>query len=256
MQLAPATTGRPPLPGTGTAYPVTVRGPLPKLDLPVPGEVVDRLHDAAERGRRDARRFTDQHPAASDEEFRDHFAALVGEPPSGADAANDLQLVRDAAASRTAPGLRDATWIDRPGLFALWNRHATNYYRSASTADADAAAALIADVDQLTSLVTFAVKGAGHRRRPFDVDPDGAPLAPGVSRVHGSSWPSGHSSRAWANAIVLGALLPDRAAELLDAATQVSWGRVYAAAHFPSDVVTGAYLGAAAAERALARAGR
>ncbi len=89
------------------------------------------------------------------------------------------------------------------------------------------------------------------RPRPFEADPVGAPIVDGVTHVRGASFPSGHASLAFAAAAVLGALEPARAAALEQEAAQVSFGRVYAAAHFPTDVQAGVYIGAATAEWAL-----
>jgi len=70
--------------------------------------------------------------------------------------------------------------------------------------------------------------------------------------VNGGSYPSGHASNAFASAGILAAL-PNGDPLASEMAAQVAFGRVYAAAHFPSDIAAGAFIGTAAATFTLAR---
>jgi undecaprenyl-diphosphatase len=65
------------------------------------------------------------------------------------------------------------------------------------------------------------------------------------------SYPSGHTSSAFAAARVIATLEPKLAAEAYALAAQVAASRVYAGVHFPTDVVAGALLGTGVAEAAL-----
>ena len=52
---------------------------------------------------------------------------------------------------------------------------------------------------------------------------------------------------------MLGTLLPGQAPAFERLAEQIAFSRTYAAAHYPSDIVVGAYVGAAAAAFMLGR---
>ena len=104
----------------------------------------------------------------------------------------------------------------------------------------------------VTTALTFPVKDAYARERPFRVHAD-TPLLEGVTHVRGGSFPSGHASTAFAHELVLAKLMPDAAAAARAVAEQVSFSRVHAAAHYLSDIVAGAYIGAAGATYAAAR---
>jgi membrane-associated phospholipid phosphatase len=78
------------------------------------------------------------------------------------------------------------------------------------------------------------------RLRPYQLD--------GQIRTIGklpkdASFPSGHSSSAYAAATVLGSLWPARANEFAWWARQTGLSRVHAGVHFPSDVQMGAQVG-------------
>ena len=57
------------------------------------------------------------------------------------------------------------------------------------------------------------------------------------------AFPSGHTSRAFAFAAVLGQQLPMWRWPLLGAAALISFSRIYIGAHYPADVIAGAALG-------------
>lgn len=102
--------------------------------------------------------------------------------------------------------------------------------------------------------MTALVKGAVGRARPFAAPGDPDVFSPGHGFTNGSlaSFPSGHTSAAFATATVLarelnaahpgGRLLTNTL--LFGGATFVGFSRVYQQQHWPSDVVAGAALGA------------
>ena len=57
------------------------------------------------------------------------------------------------------------------------------------------------------------------------------------------AFPSGHTSRAFAFAAVIGQQLPVWRWPLLSAAALIGFSRIYIGAHFPADVIAGALLG-------------
>lgn len=62
------------------------------------------------------------------------------------------------------------------------------------------------------------------------------------------SYPSGHATLRYTEALVLGELFPDRRVELLAWAHKAAWGRILAGVHFPSDDVGGRLLAEALME--------
>lgn len=112
--------------------------------------------------------------------------------------------------------------------------------------------------------VTALVKGAVGRARPFASPGDADEYAPG----HGfldtkrSSFPSGHTSAAFAAATVLARELGTShpasrsvvSPLLFGAASFVGWSRVYDHQHWPSDVLIGAALGSITGYEVVAHA--
>ena len=74
-----------------------------------------------------------------------------------------------------------------------------------------------------------------HRIRPYRAFPDQIKAL--VTKEDGCSYPSGHSTRAWLYALVLGALDQTHRSDYLSLAMQVCQDRVIGGMHFPSDVL-------------------
>jgi len=87
--------------------------------------------------------------------------------------------------------------------------------------------------------VSFLIKDATHRTRPFVAHPEIHPLY----AVHSSSFPAGHAATAFAGATVL-TYVARRAAPVLYAfAALIGFSRVYDGVHYPTDVLAGAAIG-------------
>lgn len=93
----------------------------------------------------------------------------------------------------------------------------------------------------VADLLSFGIKAAVSRPRPFQAIPSVVPL---VEHTAGSSFPSGHAATSFAGAIVLAWLLPRLRAALIVLAALVAFSRVYVGVHYPSDVLAGAVIGA------------
>ena len=126
------------------------------------------------------------------------------------------------------------------GEAQLWDRFLKDWSRGASAKQAKAGAKLLENVRSTNDAVFDGLKTVFARRRPFQVDPSIDLL---VKRPGSWSFPSGHAARSFANAEILSFLDPAHATKYRAAAEEVALSRVYAGAHFPSDVVAGAKLG-------------
>jgi len=91
----------------------------------------------------------------------------------------------------------------------------------------------------LGSLVTLPLKVVIPRPRPYATIPSA--IAYGVER--GSSFPSGHSMRAFASACILSRFWSRFALLLYALAGVVAFSRVYLGQHYPSDILVGSSIG-------------
>jgi undecaprenyl-diphosphatase len=87
--------------------------------------------------------------------------------------------------------------------------------------------------------VSFLLKDATHRPRPFVAHPQIHPLY----AVHSSSFPAGHAATAFAGATVLAYVARRAAPVLFLTAALIGFSRVYVGDHYPTDVLAGAALG-------------
>ena len=100
--------------------------------------------------------------------------------------------------------------------------------------------ALFRHIDIDETAVLGPAKRDFARPRPFAVE---ARLAPVVARPMSESYPSGHSTWAYATALVLADMVPERRARLLARADQYARNRTVAGVHYPSDVEAGRLAG-------------
>ena len=99
----------------------------------------------------------------------------------------------------------------------------------------------VADADATTDVA----KDFFSRPRPFQrlqlqrVCDKATPPKPEDHPTHGTSYPSGHSTRGWTVAMVLARVAPDRAEVVLKRAEEYMESRLICGMHFPSDVEAG-----------------
>lgn len=179
-------------------------------------------------------------------------AALAG-AVFGADTAGAVTEPRLGVDLPLAHWVQQAPWGPLSDLFAATNWGGLSWHPVALAAACGAAClpavgarALLLLPAALASLLAALVKAWVGRPRP------GPGLAHGLQPVHGFSYPSGHATfYAWL-AVILCLVLRPRlgpwrplAYALAAAVVAVAClGRVYVGAHWPSDVVAGAALGA------------
>jgi len=102
-------------------------------------------------------------------------------------------------------------------------------------------------IDQDAKAAYGLAKQQFRRLRPPYADTQVQPCLatpPGTS----FSYPSGHATLRYTEALVLGEIFPDRRGELLAWAHKAAWGRILAGVHFPSDDVGGRLLAEALVE--------
>lgn len=93
-----------------------------------------------------------------------------------------------------------------------------------------------------------AIKAFYNRPRPGLADPTLQPLLP---LPKNPAYPSGHTTWARMNAIVLSAMVPEKKAEIFARADEYSDDRIVAGVHYPTDVAAGKIAGSLIAQKQL-----
>jgi acid phosphatase (class A) len=209
------------------------------------------LDAAVSAGRDEAAGWARVHPTGSTNRFHGDVLKRIAPPPTGDAAAADLQLVRDAAATRTSSGDARAVDLARRAGWDVWEGVIADIRVQQGPEQAHRAQVLLRAATDRTHAITSTAKEAWGRPRPYEVD---SSIKTVVTRPEGNpGYPSGHAAGAYAPALLLSALLPARAAEFMDLAAEVAWSRVYGGVHFPSDVVAGARIAGAVVADVLRR---
>jgi membrane-associated phospholipid phosphatase len=159
--------------------------------------------------------------------------------------ASELKLMHEIAAHRTPDGDAWARYLDKAGRFAAWVELAKLYRDHVGLIQGWFGTALLGSTLVENALLSTMLKRHFRRKRPYVADPTLRPLFEEASQ----SYPSGHASTAFAAARIISKLDPTLAEVAYGLANQVALSRVYAGVHFPSDVVMGATLGTAVADR-------
>lgn len=206
--------------------------------LDIPKDFADKLDAAVAEGVEDANVFLREH-APSERWMVPAWALLrMKWPPK--DDKPELAFLHEVAGARTPAGVERAKYWASHGLTDEWEALLEEYTRRVGPRQAQAARKLLHDALMMVNNVTQTAKAGAARQRPFVVDPT-LPLA--VDRPgNNPSYPSGHTTAAFAASLVLAQLMPDRRDEFMGNAREASWARVYAGVHFPSDVLAGAKL--------------
>lgn len=218
---------------------------LPTTPLQAPKELIDQITVAISEGSADAITFRRSH--RREERWLVPGWALLRMkwPPKGEQQQAELDLLHSIAKARTPEQTATANWYSDHGLTEAWDIYLADYARQVGPAQARAAKKLLDDTLNMVNEITQTAKAASGRKRPYDVD---STLPVAVDKPGGSpSYPSGHTSAAFAAAIVLGYLMPQRANEFLNIAMQAAYARSYSGVHFPSDLASGAKLAATVA---------
>jgi acid phosphatase (class A) len=172
----------------------------------------------------------------------DPVRLLPPPPPEGSAAQKaelaELHRIQDA---RTPAQLAQAKW-DNDHEDA--SSFAPTLGPAFDLAKLPATAKLLKIVDHEQSVAKKRGKAAFGRLRPWLIDPTLVGCEHSDDKPR-SSYPSGHTSMAFAMAVVLADLLPDRAPAILARAQEYGEDRLVCGVHFRSDVVAGQALGTA-----------
>lgn len=218
------------------ATPLPTAAAVPTLE--VPDEFRARLDKAVAEGAADALEFAREHTPAERWMVPDWAMLRMQWPPK--DDGPDLAYLHQVARTRTKEGIAAAQYWSRHGLTDEWEQQLEEYTRQVGPAQARAARKLLHDALMMVNTITQTAKAGAARKRPFVVDPS---LKLAVERPgNNPSYPSGHTTAAYAACLVLAHLMPARREEFMRLAREASWARVYAGVHFPTDVLAGAKL--------------
>lgn len=173
---------------------------------------------------------------------------LLPAPPKdgSAKALAELAEVRSLEKSRTPAELARARHDDQtqnPTIFVEVMGPAFDLAKLPATAK------LLADVQTEEKAAAKAAKDHFLRNRPWIVDP--ALQSCAKEDAPQSSYPSGHSTFGFSEAVILARLAPAKAPALMARAAEYADNRVVCGMHFRSDVVAGQALGTAVALKLL-----
>jgi acid phosphatase (class A) len=164
---------------------------------------------------------------------------LLPPPPAAgsAMARQELQAVLAAQAART-PADEDAARADTEhSVF----RFADVFGDSFNAATLPRSAAFFARVAKFDKAEVKVVKDYWHHPRPPVVSPQVRPLA--QEKPDDWSYPSGHATLGYSEAVLLANMVPEKRAEIFARADLYAQHRVVMGVHFPSDVEAGRLAG-------------
>jgi acid phosphatase (class A) len=172
----------------------------------------------------------------------DPVRLLPPPPPEGSDQQKaELAELRHLQETRTPSEFALANWDnlhEDPSAFAPTLGPAFDM------ASLPATAHLLEIVRREESAAKKQAKTRFQRLRPWMLDAGLVGCDPADDKPN-SSYPSGHTTMAFAMAVVLADLIPDRAADLLARAQQYGEDRLVCGVHFRSDIAAGQTLGTA-----------
>lgn len=170
---------------------------------------------------------------------------MLSDPPDAAATKNEMELVLHEQTMRTGADIqRINSEVDfSPATFAeiLGPRF--------TKANLPETFALLKNVEDDAKAVVAPAKDLWNRPRPPLQD---SRVKPSVDVPGNGSYPSGHGTRGFLFAYIIGELFPQHHAELLSRGWLVGWDRVVGGVHFPSDVQAGFKLGEMIGVRLLA----
>lgn len=175
--------------------------------------------------------------------------ALLADPPADDSPATraEIEELLKLQAARTPEQLAQPEVVNPLTVYLFAPVLGTNF----TAATLPVTDKLLARVGAQTSAVSARSKKLWKRARPFRTD---ARIQPVGRKPVDASYPSGHATRAFAWAVVLGELFPAKKEELLARAKEIGQSRLIVGVHYPSDVAAGTKLGQAIGAKIIASA--
>jgi acid phosphatase (class A) len=100
-------------------------------------------------------------------------------------------------------------------------------------------AALFKAVNSDAAMITSGAKVYFERARPFVVSSDVHPTVPSGEKGYYRSYPSGHATMGYLDAILLANMVPEKRAQLFARGRQFGENRVVDGVHYPTDIEAG-----------------
>jgi len=165
-------------------------------------------------------------------------------PPPPADGSDrqkaELAELRHYQDTRTGGQLDQALWDDEHENASLFIAVLGPKFDLATLPQT---ARLIAVVENDEGIAASAAKKAFHRHRPWIFDDTLVGCPRGTAKDPLSSYPSGHGTIGYADGVVLAALMPDHAADIMARAAEFAESRLICGVHFRSDIIASEALG-------------
>jgi hypothetical protein len=179
---------------------------------------------------------------ADDEAFIRWVEGQFPGPPPGL--AGEMPQVDALARTRSAAGIRAATWLETYGKKDVWKLYAHDQREWLDTRKATSLKADEKDLLSMAKSLSDALGAQFASSAPYVRQPS---LRPDHKVVPGQtcpcSYPSRHAAAGAASETLLGGLQPRLDAQYRYLEDEIDYSRVYMAGHFPSDIAGGALLG-------------
>jgi len=217
--------------------------PLPALFADGQIAIVHRIIAKADaRAHTDARAWLRAHPVRDDRGFSSFALGHVGRPPTGAAQRAELAALHRIDANRTPAGRRAAVWLEVHGKKDIWKLYLKQYRQTTSGANGKEAKVRFKATNTLAKALATRGKARFARQSPYIVDPSLHALNQ-RRFAKKYSYPAKHAVLGSALSGVLVHYEPHRAGEYSWMNAEISYSRLYAGGHYPSDIAAGAYLG-------------
>jgi hypothetical protein len=221
-----------------TANPPPTLFPTPRTNATAT-DVAAQEHRAASM----LRPWVSAHGATTDDKA---FVAWLEDsfPAPPASLASEMPAVVDLSKTRTAAGVRAATWLESYGKKDIWKLYVHDQREVLDTATGKDRKTEEKAVLKMSKQVADDLGAVYGSPAPYVRMPT---LRTDHTVAEGQkcpcSYPSRHATAAAASRTVLGTLMPERDAQYRATEAQIDYSRVYMAGHFPADIRGGALLG-------------
>jgi acid phosphatase (class A) len=169
----------------------------------------------------------------------DPRANLPTPPPDNSDATTkEIEIMLQAQADRTPEQVTRIEQEEDYNVFDFQNVVGA-WFTPENVGKMPATNTLLARVMATAAPIVAAAEKDWNRPRPFLLN---SRIIPAITRPQDPSYPSGHSTRATLDALVLADIVPGDTGAIAARGQQIGDDRVIAGVHFPSDVIAGRKL--------------